>query len=430
MVAMVLLPVMLCGGLNPLMAKTVKSTKSGNTATAKKTASKVKSKPSVALQDSYSMAMACLSDMDYSRAVSLMEDYEKMHNAEAVDSVRILNIARVRSIGTMLDNVEKIAIIDSIEVDKAKFFKHYKISSEVGKLVAVKGSNYPAFVTETGDKMLWSAKDSRGHYNIVQSMKLSNGNWDDPVVLDSIFSLGANALYPFMMPDGSKIFYASDGEGSIGGYDIFVSTKSDDGFYKPQNVGMPYNSPYNDYMLVVDEVAHLGWWATERNQHLDKVTIYVFVPNDVRENWQADEQTLNALARVRSIAMTWTDSLNVEDKRRIISEVEQHNKQIEQTSKRDFEEFAVMNGVHYHSYDEFKSERAREQMYRYVALQKGQDTDLASLKKLRIRYGKGDTQLASMIQALEKKTALTRSSLKSLAQDVRRLEISALKKDN
>ena len=84
-----------------------------------------------------------------------------------------------------------------------------------------------------------------------------------------------------MMSDGITLYYANDGDNTLGGYDIFMTRKGDDGrFLQPQNIGMPYNSPYDDYMLAIDEVTGAGWWATDRNQIPDSVTIYVFVPND------------------------------------------------------------------------------------------------------------------------------------------------------
>ena len=50
----------------------------------------------------------------------------------------------------------------------------------------------------------------------------------------------------------------------------------------PENIGMPFNSLANDYMMVIDELQKTGWFATDRNQPADKVMIYKFVPNDVK----------------------------------------------------------------------------------------------------------------------------------------------------
>ncbi|MFR3186749.1 MAG: hypothetical protein ACLTOV_01045 [Phocaeicola sp.] len=43
-------------------------------------------------------------------------------------------------------------------------------------------------------------------------------------------------------------------------------------------MGMPFNSPYNDYMYALDDFNNLGWFATDRFQPEGKVCIYVFAP--------------------------------------------------------------------------------------------------------------------------------------------------------
>ena len=50
-------------------------------------------------------------------------------------------------------------------------------------------------------------------------------------------------------------------------------------YSEPINIGMPFNSPANDYLYVFDEMTHIGWFATDRFQHQDTVVVYEFVPN-------------------------------------------------------------------------------------------------------------------------------------------------------
>ena len=65
--------------------------------------------------------------------------------------------------------------------------------------------------------------------------------------------------YPFMLSDGTTLYFAENGEESLGGYDLFVTrySSSSHEYLKPENLGMPFNSPYNDYMLVIDEPNNL-----------------------------------------------------------------------------------------------------------------------------------------------------------------------------
>ena len=101
----------------------------------------------------------------------------------------------------------------------------------------------------------------------------------------------ANEAYPFFLNDGVTLYYASNGEGSIGGYDIFITRLNleNNTYLKPENVGMPFNSIYNDYMMAVDEMLNIGWFVSDREQIPGKVTIYLFIPNSSKQTYNLDE---------------------------------------------------------------------------------------------------------------------------------------------
>lgn len=53
----------------------------------------------------------------------------------------------------------------------------------------------------------------------------------------------------YMHIDGKTMYLASQGHESIGGYDIFVSKKIQGGWSKPENMGYPINTPYDDFFF-------------------------------------------------------------------------------------------------------------------------------------------------------------------------------------
>ena len=75
--------------------------------------------------------------------------------------------------------------------------------------------------------------------------------WSLGKPLPGCINASGNANYPYVLSDGVTIYYASDGDGSMGGYDIFVTryNTNTDTYLVPENVGMPFNSPYNDYRI-------------------------------------------------------------------------------------------------------------------------------------------------------------------------------------
>lgn len=140
--------------------------------------------------------------------------------------------------------------------------------------------------------------------------------WSRDIPLKGLDVLGddVDINWPFMLADGTTLYFAAKGEESIGGFDIFMTrydetTKS---FLKPENIGMPFNSAANDYLYIVDEYDGFGWFATDRNQPEGMVCIYSFLLNDVRENYIVDEyspEQLRQLSEIHSISQTWS-SLN------------------------------------------------------------------------------------------------------------------------
>lgn len=189
----------------------------------------------------------------------------------------------------LLNRVEDIAIVDSQVVNKTDFLRYYKFSKELGTLTQQRlllrknqAQDKVTYTTQRGDRLCYS-DSTRGNMDIYSSFKLLDG-WSAPTSISKNINTAANENYPFLMPDGITMYFASDGENSIGGYDLFITryAPGTQSFLVPENIGMPFNSPANDYMMVMDELQKTGWFATDRNQSADKVMIYRFVPNDVK----------------------------------------------------------------------------------------------------------------------------------------------------
>ena len=224
-------------------------------------------------------------------AVNCFEEYiadlsKRKRSTEEAEALLEKSKADLR----MLKGVEDVCIIDSFVVDKANFLSAYKISEESGKLFTFNEffqteGDHPGTVyeTEIGNKIYYSEKGERGNLDIFSKNKLLN-EWSNGRPLPGSINESGNANYPFVLSDGVTIYYATDGEG-LGGYDIFVTryNTNTDSYLTPENVGMPFNSPYNDYMYVIDEYNNLGWFASDRFQPEEKVCIYVFIPNSSKQ---------------------------------------------------------------------------------------------------------------------------------------------------
>lgn len=333
---------------------------------------------------------------------------------------------RISRTENMLGRVENIEIIDSLVVDADDFFRYYRLSSDSGTLNApddVLPAQFPVadptvvYIPESRREMFWAAPDVNGTFRLVSAGALTDGEWEQPLALGDDLDEGGDANYPFLMPDGITLYYANDGENSIGGLDIFITRRGDDGFLQPQNVGMPYNSPYDDYMLAIDEFTGVGWWATDRNRIPGKVTIYVFIPSDLRRNIDPDDPALASRARIDAIADTWrSDTDRNAIKRRIASLQTDPANQV-----KEFEIAIPGHGV-YTNYTDFRTPAAREAMRKYLEKLAKYNEALANLQKMREAFAKGDTRFDDLIIRSEQQLDASRAELQSLRNDVITLE--------
>lgn len=156
-------------------------------------------------------------------------------------------VEKIERTKNMLDRVEKIVIVDSLCVPAEDFFTYYRISPESGTLTSP--SALPAefdaasptvvYTSESGMEQLFAVEDTAMTFKLASSALLYGGEREKPIVLNGDLNEGGDANYPFLMPDGVTLYYANDGENSLGGYDIFITRKSGMNYLQPQNIGMP-----------------------------------------------------------------------------------------------------------------------------------------------------------------------------------------------
>ena len=334
----------------------------------------------------------------------------------------------------MLKGVEEVCIIDSIVIDKGRFLEAYKISPESGKLFMYNDFfqneaeiEATVYKTELGNKIYYGERQPDGKLSILSRNKMQD-EWGKGNLLPGSINDSINANYPYVLTDGITIYYAADGENSIGGYDIFVTryNTNTNTYLTPENVGMPFNSPYNDYMFVIDEYNNLGWFASDRYQPEGKVCIYVFIPNSSKQtyNYEAmDPQQMIRLAQIHSLKETWKDENTVTEALQRLKEVINHKPQ----ERRVVEfEFVIDDNTTYYLLSDFKSPKAKLLFQSYRQLEKDYLQQEDKLNGLRQQYAsanqQGKEKLAPAILDLEKRILQMNEELDALGVSVRNAE--------
>lgn len=74
--------------------------------------------------------------------------------------------------------------------------------------------------------------------------------------------------------DGETMYIASEGTGSYGGYDIFVSHRAQGSWSKPENMGYPINTPYDDFFFSSTANGKYAYIASNRSGGVGGYDIY------------------------------------------------------------------------------------------------------------------------------------------------------------
>lgn len=350
--------------------------------------------------------------------------------------------SRIELGASMLDRVEKIQVVDSVNVPSDGFYQYMKLAKSSGQLsssdvlesildsrwlqqkdIATFGE--PVYQSERADDVFWVGADADGEKSTMyESVMLSDGSWDIPAELfdyKSVFgdNSGSWVDYPFLMSDGVTLYFAADGDNSLGGLDIFISRRDERGFLQPSNIGMPYNSTGNDFMLAIDEETGAGWWVTDRNGLGDSVTIYTFIPNELRANYPVDTPNLTGLAKLNSIKDTQTPDI---DYASLIRKIKSIPDQSPEKGKTGDLNFAIPGNGVYHSVADFKNAEARQTMAEYLKARQQYAETETRLSTLRTLFAKGNSLVSAEILELEAALNLQRNSLKQLRNQVITLE--------
>ncbi len=118
-------------------------------------------------------------------------------------------------------------------------------------------------ISADGNRIFFSSKRSGGlgGSDIWMAIKLENGKWSPPINLGESINTGGNEMAPFLHADGKTLYFSSDGHHGLGGADLFISRKDELGRWsKAKNLGYPVNSRFNDinlFMTLEGQIAYL-----------------------------------------------------------------------------------------------------------------------------------------------------------------------------
>lgn len=339
-------------------------------------------------------------------------------------------LSRARLGAIMLSATEKVRIIDSLVVDRGSI-PIPQLRKGLGKLQAAqtlavalgltgKRVGEAAYINDWGDRAYFAMADTTENLRLYVANRFVQ-KWGQPSPLPGFTPQERNEDFPFMDPDGMTLYFAADGAESLGGYDLFQTRYDADAkaFLKPQNLGMPFNSPANDFLMVIDRANNMGWFVSDRYQPVDKLCIYSFIPNDNREVYDAStpKNTLRQLAMLMPLQLS---QISPEERRQLATDYaksKQDGKSEDQSNV-----FIINDNTVYHSLDEFRHPEARKAAKEWWDASQRLQAVGEQLDELRRVYAKQKTGGEEILR-LEQEQAALQAKASAAAVRMRALEL-------
>ncbi len=341
----------------------------------------------------------------------------------------------------MLEAAQKVVVVDSFVIDRQQMLQTITPDPSCGTLLtaheikeALSLRQTPAgvgYINDFGDQIIYSEIGPGGTSRLMGSIRFGD-SWSTPQPLEGLEDTAAVTGYPYLLDDGTTFYFAARNDESQGGCDIYTTRYNTETkqYLKPENMGMPFNSLWNDYLMVIDPVNRLGWFVSDRYQPADKVCVYVFIPTDVRETYNVDlgEDYLRALASLRQISLTQAGHTN---------EVAQAKARLAQaqaaqpaTQQADDFRFDVAYGVRYTSLAQFKNTQARQMANELTQLwhKRRQLTSLLGENRQKYHDSNSPTEqkaMAPMILRQEKELDELNKQVRNLENNIRAAEAKA-----
>lgn len=368
-------------------------------------------------------------------------DSKKGRRAKKIDRDLIASqLEYARKAQTMLYATEKVAFLDSMVVPLSQLVGALSIDKEAGRIDSLatlipelktyhSKSGKAAYVNELADRAIFAVKDA-DDTQLLYTTECIAGTWANPRKANGL--IGKRQDFPFFLSDGITLYYAAEDTEGLGGYDIYVAQydAEENVFRTSENLGMPFNSPANDYLCIIDETRNIGWLATDRRQPADSVCIYTFIPTQTRTTYDpilVGEDALRNYAQILCLKDSQADLYTRTQTNQRLKKLSSNKQSHGELQTR----YIVDDATVYHHPALFRSDIARTHAIEWGRECAALEAELQLLEEKRIQLMQStspQTKLKSEIIDLEKQVLQRLERIKHLAAAMRQAEIEYTKK--
>ncbi len=147
-----------------------------------------------------------------------------------------------------------------------------------------------------------------GGRDLYRIVKLPDGLWSKPQNMGATINTQYDEDAPFLSIDNKNLYFSSNCDKSMGGFDIYTCVKIDENLWStPVNLGYPINSERDDIYYSTTADGLKAYFSSNRMNGVGQVDIYEinYVPLDIKTNFlftghvkRTDKKQLNLLTDV------------------------------------------------------------------------------------------------------------------------------------
>jgi outer membrane protein OmpA-like peptidoglycan-associated protein/tetratricopeptide (TPR) repeat protein len=135
------------------------------------------------------------------------------------------------------------------------------------------------FLTSDGKQLYFTSNKpgGMGNVDIYVSEMEQTGDWGKAENLGPVINTTGREDSPALDPDGTTLYFSSDGHPNMGGTDIFKSELKDGKWQKPVNLGYPINSVEDDSFFAIADDRKRAYFSTMREEGNAEIYTLTFV---------------------------------------------------------------------------------------------------------------------------------------------------------
>lgn len=203
------------------------------------------------------------------------------NNLWSTPSKYSFNLSQINEDGTFVSNDERLIYLNNESSGLGDVFFTQYSNNLFQKLkpleyIGVNTSNrWESDYSESSDGTLrFFVSDKLSNKRDIYFSEFLNGKWSEPKNIIQI-NTECDEISPFVSFDNKRLYFSSNSKESMGGFDIFVSDRNENGDWtSPKNLGYPINSVGDDFSFSQNANGKNNFFISSRKGSIGKQDIF------------------------------------------------------------------------------------------------------------------------------------------------------------